>query len=214
MIRRVKLKDIKDLAPIYKDLYDDADIGEFWSVETSERLLKYWYDKQKDLFFVYEENDTPLGAIVSGVKSWFDGFRLVDTEIFVSKNYDSLYDSVRYASEKEKLFVFNHYKYDCGGCKAEIDYEWWKNNLISNKEITKYKDYDCSRETNTDHIDVCERVKTYLKQKVKIRYIKTEYFKLLKIILILFYLPFIIACIIKWIVSGFKQSNSNKKGKK
>lgn len=133
------------------------------------------------------------------------------SEIFVSKNYDSLYDSVRYASEKEKLFVFNHYKYDCGGCKAEIDYEWWKNNLISNKEITKYKDYDCSRETNTDHIDVCERVKTYLKQKVKIRYIKTEYFKLLKIILILFYFPFIIACIIKWIVSGFKQSNSGQK---
>lgn len=32
MIRLVKLDDIKSLAPIYKDLYDDVDIGEFWTI--------------------------------------------------------------------------------------------------------------------------------------------------------------------------------------
>ena len=85
MIRLVKRSDIDELAKIYKDLYDNVDIGENWTIERASSLLKYWYDKQKDLFFVYEENDIPLGAIVSGIKSWFDGFRLVDTEIFVSK---------------------------------------------------------------------------------------------------------------------------------
>ena len=80
MIRLAKRSDIDALAKVYKDLYDNVDIGENWTIERASSLLKYWYDKQKDLFFVYEENDTPLGAIVSGVKSWFDGFRLVDTE--------------------------------------------------------------------------------------------------------------------------------------
>ena len=77
MIRLVKLEDIISLAPIYKDLYDDADIGEFWSIESALKLLKYWYDKQQDLFFVAEEDGKAVGAIMSGVKPWFDGNRLV-----------------------------------------------------------------------------------------------------------------------------------------
>ena len=87
MIRLVKKEDIKYLAPIYKEFYDDADIGENWTIEKSEELLNYWYNKQGDLFFVAEEDEKPVGAIMSGVKSWFDGLRLIDTEIFVSKDY-------------------------------------------------------------------------------------------------------------------------------
>ena len=86
MIRLVKLEDIISLAPIYKELYD-ADIGEFWSIESAGKLLKYWYDKQQDLFFVAEEDGKAVGAIMSGVKPWFDGNRLVDTELFVAKDY-------------------------------------------------------------------------------------------------------------------------------
>lgn len=87
MIRKVQIKDIKDLAPIYKELYDDADIGEFWSIESAEKLLTYWYNKQQDLFFVAEEAGKAVGAVMSGIKPWFDGNRLIDTEIFVSKKY-------------------------------------------------------------------------------------------------------------------------------
>ena len=36
MIRLAKKEDIKYLAPIYKELYDDVDIGEFWSIESAE----------------------------------------------------------------------------------------------------------------------------------------------------------------------------------
>ena len=42
MIRLAKKEDIKYLAPIYKDLYDNADIGENWTIEKSEELLNYW----------------------------------------------------------------------------------------------------------------------------------------------------------------------------
>jgi len=87
MIRNVKETDIKVLAPIYKQLYDNADIGEYWTIESAEKLLNYWYEKQKDLFLVAEENDEVVGAIMSGIKPWFDGNRLIDSEIFVSSKY-------------------------------------------------------------------------------------------------------------------------------
>ena len=87
MIRLAKKEDIKYLAPIYKELYDDADIGENWSIEKCEELLNYWYKQQGDLLFVDIEDGKPVGAVVSGIKSWFDGLRLVDGEIFVDKKY-------------------------------------------------------------------------------------------------------------------------------
>ena len=85
MIRLVQKSDIEELAQIYKNLYDNADIGENWTIEKAYDLLMYWYEKQKDLFFVDVEDDIPVGGIVSGIKTWFDGLRLIDTEIFVSK---------------------------------------------------------------------------------------------------------------------------------
>ena len=87
MIRNVKETDIKILAPIYKELYDNADIGEYWTIESAEKLLNYWYVKQKDLFLVAEENNEVVGAIMSGIKPWFDGNRLIDSEVFVSSKY-------------------------------------------------------------------------------------------------------------------------------
>ena len=88
MIRLVRKEDIKDLAIIYKDLYDNVDIGENWTIESATNLLTYWYDKQKDLFFVSEEDGGVIvGGIVSGIKPWFDGNRLVDGEVFVSNKY-------------------------------------------------------------------------------------------------------------------------------
>lgn len=87
MIRLVKKEDLKELAVIYKNLYDNVDIGEDWTIDAATNLLNYWFDKQQDLFFVAEEDGKPVGAIVSGVKPWFDGYRLIDTELFVSDDY-------------------------------------------------------------------------------------------------------------------------------
>ena len=87
MIRLAKKEDIKYLAEIYKELYDNADIGENWTIESATNLLNYWYEKQGDLFFVAEECGKVVGGVVSGIKPWFDGNRLVDGEIFVSNEF-------------------------------------------------------------------------------------------------------------------------------
>lgn len=130
MIRNVKLEDIKELAPIYKDLYNDADIGEFWTVENAEKLLGYFYDRQKDLFFVAEENGKAIGAVMSNLKPWFDGNRLNDTEIFVSQEYQHKHiakDLYKFHLESAKRI------YDCKviefhtyGDEDEFPQNWYK----------------------------------------------------------------------------------------
>lgn len=129
MIRLAKKEDIKYLAPIYKDLYDDADIGENWTIEKSEELLNYWYNKQGDLFFVAEEDGKPVGAIVSGVKSWFDGLRLIDTEIFVSKDYQEkhlgralMLEHLKQAKVKYNVKTIEFHTY---GDETEFPQNWY-----------------------------------------------------------------------------------------
>lgn len=129
MIRLAKKEDIKYLAPIYKDLYDDADIGENWTIEKSEELLNYWYNKQGDLFFVAEEDGKPVGAIMSGVKSWFDGLRLIDTEIFVSKDYQEkhlgralMLEHLKQAKVKYNVKTIEFHTY---GDETEFPQNWY-----------------------------------------------------------------------------------------
>jgi len=130
MIRNVELRDIEELAPIYKELYDDADIGEFWTIENAKKLLKYFYDRQKDLFFVAEEDGKAIGAVMSNLKPWFDGYRLNDTEIFVSKNYQH-----RHIANDlyKKHLTTAKIKYDCKviefhtyGDENEFPQNWYK----------------------------------------------------------------------------------------
>ena len=129
MIRLVKKEDIKYLAPIYKELYDDADIGENWTIEKSEELLNYWYEKQGDLFFVAIEDGKPVGAIVSGIKSWFNGLRLVDGEIFVSKDYQEkhlgkqlMMEHLKQAKIKYNAKVMEFHTY---GDETEFPQNWY-----------------------------------------------------------------------------------------
>ena len=130
MIRLVKIEDIKSLATIYKDLYDNADIGEFWTIQSAKKLLNYWYDKQKDLFFVAEEDGKAVGAVMSGVKPWFDGNRLIDTEIFVDKDYQErhlakeLYK--RHLSEAQRIYRARVIEFHTYGDENEFPQSWYR----------------------------------------------------------------------------------------
>ena len=130
MIRNVKLEDIQELAPIYKELYDDADIGEFWTIENAEKLLRYFYDKQKDLFFVAEENGKAIGAVMSNLKPWFDGNRLNDMEIFVSKEYQhkhiakDLYKC--YLEIAKRIYDCKVIEFHTYGDEDEFPQNWYK----------------------------------------------------------------------------------------
>ena len=130
MIRLVKKSDINELAKIYKDLYDNVDIGENWTIEKARELLTYWYNKQKDLFFVSEEDGKPVGAIMSGIKSWFDGLRLNDTELFVSSKYqgkhiakDLMLEHLKKAKIKYNAKMIEFHTY---GEEDEFPQNWYK----------------------------------------------------------------------------------------
>lgn len=129
MIRLVKEEDIKELAPIYKELYDDADIGEFWSIESAKKLLEYWYEKQGDLFFVAEEDGKVIGAIMSGIKPWFDGNRLVDTEIFVCKKFQEKHIGKElykiHLKEAQRIYQAKVIEFHTYGDESEFPQNWY-----------------------------------------------------------------------------------------
>ncbi len=86
-IRLVREEDLDILAEIYKDLYGNSVLEEDWSVEKSKALFKFYYTLQTDLFLVAETDGKVVGAVMSLVKPWHDGNRLIETEIFVASNY-------------------------------------------------------------------------------------------------------------------------------
>lgn len=90
VIGTVKKEDLVELSKEYVKLYDNADIGEHWTEETAYRLLEYWFNMQQDLFLVASVNNKVVGAVMSGIKPWWDGIHLTDTEIFVSEEYQKL----------------------------------------------------------------------------------------------------------------------------
>lgn len=130
MIRLVQKSDIEELAKVYKNLYDNVDIGENWTIEKSYDLLMYWYKRQKDLFFVAVENEKPVGEIVSGVKPWFDGLRLIDTEIFVSQQYQEKHigKNLMIAHLKEAKIKYNvsMIEFHTYGEENEFPQNWYR----------------------------------------------------------------------------------------
>lgn len=86
-LRLAKKEDLKQLAKIYKDLYCSSILNENWTEETAYKMLDCFYTIQSDIFIVAEENEKVIGAVTSLVKPWHDGNHLIETEIFVDKNY-------------------------------------------------------------------------------------------------------------------------------
>lgn len=130
MIRLAKLEDIENLAYIYKELYDDVEIWESWSVESAKNLLSYWYNRQPDLFFVVEVDGKVVGGIVSGIKPWFDGNRLVDGELFVDSRYQEKYLGKellkKHLFEAKRIYDAKIIEFHTYGDQTEFPQNWYK----------------------------------------------------------------------------------------
>lgn len=66
---------------------------------------------------------------MSGVKPWFDGNRLIDTEIFVDKNYQNMHLAKqlykRHLSEAKKLYTANIIEFHTYGDESEFPQTWY-----------------------------------------------------------------------------------------
>jgi len=87
IIRPMKEEDLEEVAVLYTEIYDKVDIGEKWTKQASQRLIKYWLSKQSDLCFVAIIENKIVGGFVAGIKPWWDGNHLVDGEVFVDYQY-------------------------------------------------------------------------------------------------------------------------------
>ena len=158
IIRLAKKEDLEDLAVIYKSLYDDVDIGENWSIEKSLELLNYRFDKQQDLFFVAEEDGKAVGAIVSGVKPWFDWLRLVDTELFVSKDYqekhiwrDLMLEHLKNAKAKYSVKTIEFHTY---GDETQFPQNWYNRIWLRKNDELIIMDWNVETILNNINLNV------------------------------------------------------------
>lgn len=101
-------------------------------------MLTYFYDRQKDLFFVAEEDGKAIGAVMSTLKPWFDGNRICDSEIFVKKEYQRRYIGanlykihLQTAQNKYDCKVIEFHTY---GDESEFPQNWYKRIGLSKDE--------------------------------------------------------------------------------
>ena len=129
------------------------------------------------------------------------------TGLYVSETME-LREAVVHGSQKQQQFVFEHYPYKCNFCDLETNFDRWKATFGSWKHTNDLLHTDCSKLREPGN---CTSSKKYLMQNIKISYFDFSVFLFLAYALFLFYAPFLIACIIQWIVSGFKQGTAAKK---
>ena len=138
MIRLVRLEDIKILAMIYKEVWNNVGVWELWSTESAENIMNYRYNKQPDLFFVAEEEWNPVGAIVSLVKPRCDWNKLIDGDLFVAKEWQKkhLWEQLlkKHLSEAKRLYNAKDIEFHTYGGEAEFPQNWYKRIWCSEEE--------------------------------------------------------------------------------
>ncbi|MBQ3695385.1 MAG: hypothetical protein II938_00215 [Alphaproteobacteria bacterium] len=166
----------------------------------------------KNIFTVsYLKNDgarrlcVVLGILIALVPTW-----AFLTKVHVSEN-TTLRHAVVSAPEKQQRFVFEHYPYKCNFCDLETDFERWRATFGSWKHVNDVLHADCSKLRNPGS---CGSEQKYLAQKISVSYYNFGAFVFLLYALLLFYVPFVLACAVQWIVFGFKQKEQSQKKKK
>lgn len=86
--KEINEKDFNILANIYGAISLDTRPNENWTYETSLSYIQYFYSHQPDLFICAYDDDIPIGAVMSTLKPYYDGMHLIQTEVFVSSDYE------------------------------------------------------------------------------------------------------------------------------
>ena len=72
------------MADAYISAFKDVDPTEIWTSEAAADLLHFFLLAQPDLAFVAELEGKIVGGICGMAKPWWDGYHLVQTEIFLT----------------------------------------------------------------------------------------------------------------------------------
>ena len=125
-----KQEDMAIIAEYYADYYANSVLGEKWTKEKAIQLFRYFYNQNKDLFFVAYDDDKPVGVIMSVLKPWWDGNHLEDGEIFVLPSYQrkgiakSLFKALfKHAIDKYNATTLEAHTYED---ENGFPYNWYK----------------------------------------------------------------------------------------
>lgn len=143
-----------------------------------------------------------LGILMAIVPTW-----MFFSTVHVKEEMN-LRDAVVSGSSKQQKYVFDNYPYKCNFCEMETNFERWKATFGSWGRTNDLLHADCSKLRDSAS---CNSARNYLSQRIKVSYYNFEAVSLLLYAFLLFYLPFLVACAIQWIVFGFKEKQPKKK---
>jgi len=143
-----------------------------------------------------------LGILLALIPTYF-----CVTSLYVSQK-TTLRDAVVSAPIKQQRQVFENYPYKCNFCDLETDFERWRATFGSWKYTKDLQHTDCSKLRDPSG---CNSARKYLAQNVKVGYFNFSAVWFLVYAGLLFYVPFLIACAVQWIMAGFKQDKPKKK---
>jgi len=87
-IKQVKKSDLKNLAKIHTRVFNSSKVGENWNPKKSYKLLEYWLNQYPaDLGYFAEYNKKIVGAFITGLKPWWDGYHIQGGEMFVHPDF-------------------------------------------------------------------------------------------------------------------------------
>lgn len=86
-IRNVEENDLNEIANLYVNIYKETNPREKWSLKAAEKFIRYFYNICPDMFFVAIIDDKIVAGIWGAIKPWWNGNKIYDLEIFVSKEY-------------------------------------------------------------------------------------------------------------------------------
>ncbi len=128
-IKPIQPKDITTIATVYVTTYKQIYNNEAWTQKTAYDMLSYWYQHFPDLAFKAVVNKQIVGAFLAGIKPWWDGYHLIDGELFVLPSYQKkgigtqlLKHMFTFAQEKYQALTWDMYTYNC----SPFPLQWYK----------------------------------------------------------------------------------------
>lgn len=87
IIRQCEHRDILQLSLLYMDIYNETNPVEKWNFISSQKLISFYFETCKELFFVSESNGDIIGGVCGQIKPWWNGNKIYNPEIFIKKEF-------------------------------------------------------------------------------------------------------------------------------
>ncbi|MFA5967416.1 MAG: GNAT family N-acetyltransferase [Patescibacteria group bacterium] len=107
-IRLIEEAELESVSQVFTEAFNNAGVGENWSVERAIKYLRYLYQHQPDLFFIAEAEGEIVGGVAGVIRTWGTGNYLGEWELFVKPEYQKQGIAAKLLTNIVRSAIDNH----------------------------------------------------------------------------------------------------------